>query len=59
MSMSKELKESQWSSPYNDIPVYYCKSCLSLSIHVIGQREDNDSLCTHCNRTDIGQTHIS
>ena len=56
--MSKELKESQLQSHYNDRPVYYCKNCLSLAIQVIGEREDNDSLCTHCNRTDVDTTHI-
>ena len=53
------LREEQLQNPYNDTPVYYCKNCLSLSIQIIGNPEDDDSLCTHCNRTDIDQTHIS
>lgn len=52
------LKEKQLNSPYNEEPVHYCKSCLSLSIKIIGDPKDNDSLCTFCNRTDIGQAHI-
>lgn len=52
------LKEDQWNSQYNDIPVYYCNNCLSLAIQIIGKPEDNDSLCTYCNRTDVKQTHI-
>lgn len=52
------LKESQWNSQYNDRPVYYCSSCLSLAIQIIGNPEDNDSLCMYCNRTDIKQAHI-
>lgn len=54
----KMLREEQQNSPYNDIPVYYCKSCLSLAIQIIGNVEDGDSVCLHCNRTDIDTTDI-
>ena len=53
------LTESQLNSQYNEEPVYYCKSCLSLAIEIIGAPEDNDSVCTKCNRTDIGVASIS
>ena len=52
------LKDTQLNNPYNETPVHYCKSCLSLAIEIIGKPEDNDSVCTHCNRTDIGVTDI-
>lgn len=52
------LKEQQLNSHYNELPVYYCRSCLSLAIQIIGKPEDEDSLCVECNRTDIGQTDI-
>ena len=55
----KPLREEQLNSPYNDEPVYYCKSCLSLCIEIIGNPEDEDSVCVRCNRTDIGKTDIS
>jgi hypothetical protein len=29
-----------------------------LAIKIIGIPEDNDSVCIHCNRTDIGETDI-
>lgn len=48
------LKESQLNIHYNELPVYYCRSCLSLAIQIIGKPEDEDSLCIECNRTDIG-----
>lgn len=54
----KPLREEQLKSPYNDEPVFYCKSCLSLAIQIIGVPEDGDSVCIKCNRTDIGQTNI-
>ena len=54
----KQLSQQSLDSPYNEEPVYYCKSCLSLAIQIIGEPEDEDSVCTHCNRTDIGQTDI-
>ena len=52
------LREKQLNSPYNAEPVYYCKSCLSLAIQIIGNPEDDYSMCTHCNRTDMGITDI-
>lgn len=54
----KPLREEQLKSLYNDEPVFYCKSCLSLAIQIIGVPEDGDSVCIKCNRTDIGQTNI-
>ena len=54
----RPLTQSQLNSQYNDEPVYYCKNCLSLSIEIIGAPEDDDSVCTKCNRTDIGKTDI-
>lgn len=39
---------------YNDIPVFYCKRCLSLNIKsVIGM-----DYCDSCNSTNIEQCHI-
>lgn len=39
---------------YNDIPVFYCKKCLSLNIKtVIGM-----DYCDACNSTNIAQCHI-
>lgn len=39
---------------YNDIPVFYCKKCLSLNIKsVIGM-----DYCDDCNSTNIEQCHI-
>ena len=54
----KPLKESQLNNPNNNEPVYYCKKCLSLHIQIIGQPEDDNSVCVKCNRTDIGITDI-
>jgi hypothetical protein len=39
---------------YNDIPVFYCKKCLSLKIKsVIGM-----DYCDDCNSTNIDKCHI-
>lgn len=54
----RELRESQVANPYNNEPVYYCKKCLSLAVQVIGNWEEEDSVCSICNRTDVGQTDI-
>lgn len=53
-----QLKQTQLSNQYNDEDVHYCKNCLSLAVQIIGDPEDNDSVCVQCNRTDIGQTDI-
>lgn len=42
---------------YNNIPVHYCKCCLSLNIKTVIANSDLD-FCEDCGATDIGQTHI-
>ena len=42
---------------YNDIPVHYCKSCLSLRIKTVVANSNLD-YCDECGSTDIGQSHI-
>lgn len=45
------------TSDYNNEPVYYCKSCLSLKIKTVTAGLDLD-YCDECSSTDIGQTDI-
>lgn len=40
---------------YNDEPVFYCKTCLSLKIKTVVSDLD---YCDDCGATDIGQAHI-
>lgn len=42
---------------YNDIPVYYCKQCLSLKIKTVPHIMDMD-YCDDCNSTNIDKTSI-
>lgn len=42
---------------YNDEPVFYCKSCLSLRIKTVAVDLGLD-YCDECSSTDIGQSHI-
>lgn len=42
---------------YNDIPVFYCKDCLSLMIKTVAEDSDLD-YCDECGSTDIGNLHI-
>lgn len=42
---------------YNDEPVFYCKSCLSLKVKTVVVGSDLD-FCDECGSTDIGQAHI-
>ena len=53
-----KLNRTQKESEYNEDPVYYCKSCLSLAVQTIGEPEYGDSVCLNCNRTDIGLIDI-
>lgn len=40
---------------YNDIPVAYCRKCMSLNIFTM---DDNEDYCTECGSTDIDYVHI-
>lgn len=42
---------------YNDEPVFYCKSCLSLKIRSIPSMNESE-YCDECSSTDIGQCNI-
>lgn len=42
---------------YNDIPVFYCKHCLSIKIKTVLEDSDLD-YCDECGSTDIEQAHI-
>lgn len=50
--MANTLKEQ-----YNNEPVFYCKSCLSLKVKTVIVDSDLD-YCDECGSTDIGQTSI-
>lgn len=44
---------------YNDIPVYYCKRCLSLKVITVDMGDDQSfDYCDECGCTDIGETNI-
>ncbi len=45
------------NSSYNDEPVLYCKSCLSLKVKRVSSDIDLD-YCDDCGSTDIEQAHI-
>lgn len=52
-----ELKESKQQEEYNNIPVLYCKHCLSLKIRNIPRIEDSD-YCDECGSTNIESCSI-
>lgn len=57
----ENLREASLNSQYNNEPVHFCKSCLSLHIEVLGNPESeecNDAYCVKCNRTEIATTNI-
>lgn len=45
------------SKGYNDVPVHYCKNCLSLKIKTVIEGLNLD-YCDECGSTDIEQIHI-
>lgn len=51
------LNEERQPNEYDDIPVLYCKRCLSLRILDISRIEDSD-YCDDCGSTDIGLSLI-
>lgn len=55
--MEGNLKEKSKLDEYNDVPVYYCKGCLSLKIKTVSEGLDLD-YCDECGCTEIEQLHI-
>lgn len=49
--------KSKKSKSYNDIPVYYCRRCLSLKIKPIPLLNNKD-YCVECGSADVGQCSI-
>ena len=54
--MSNLNTENQ-PNDYNEVPVLYCKHCLSLNIRNIPRMGDSD-YCDECGSTDIGECSI-
>lgn len=50
--------EKEENIEYNDLPVYYCKDCLSLKIKNVREQADL-CYCEDCGSTSIGTTHIN
>lgn len=46
------------NTPYNDIPVMYCKKCLSLNIRHV-RSIDGSEYCDECGNTDLAEAHIT
>jgi hypothetical protein len=42
---------------YNQIPVFYCRKCLSLKIRDV-EHIDNSEYCDDCGSTDIAQASV-
>lgn len=42
---------------YNQIPVFYCRKCLSLKIRDV-EHIDNSEYCDNCGSTDIAQASV-
>lgn len=51
------LNQKTNSKEFNDEPVFYCKSCLSLKVKTV-LVDSNLDYCDECGSTDIGQTSI-
>lgn len=56
-NMAKEEQvDRSPENEYNQEPVFYCKSCLSLAVKEL--EEDSVDICIDCGRADIGVTDI-
>lgn len=56
-NLSTEVKQFELETPkeeYNNIPVVYCKHCLSLAI----RHSDGIDYCDKCGGTETGEAHI-
>lgn len=57
MNILKREQIKEQTEEYNDIPVLYCKRCLSLKIKAVASMKDSD-YCDECGSTDIDSCHI-
>ena len=57
MSNSPTKTERLPKEEYNNVPVYYCKDCLSLRVMSVPGIDDAE-FCDECNSTNIGQCSI-
>lgn len=52
------IRKRRWpKEEYNNIPVHFCKECLSLRVMSVAGM-DEASYCDDCGSTDIGETSI-
>lgn len=51
------IMDNMNKTDYNNIPVFYCKNCLSLKIFSV-DHVDNSEYCDECGSTDIEQTSV-
>ena len=42
---------------YNEVPIFYCKHCLSLKVRYVSSIEDSE-FCDECGSTDIAQENV-
>lgn len=52
---TRALQSNPNKEAYNNVPVAYCKHCLSLKVRGL----DGMSYCDDCGSTDIDECHIS
>lgn len=59
MQHTKDIlrKQKQYSSTYNEEPVYYCENCLSLKIMRINDHDDY-CFCDECGSSSIETANI-
>lgn len=53
--MTTYLKRNIMAEEYDQVPVYYCRQCLSIKIKSINSCVD---YCDECGSTDVGETDI-
>ena len=46
---------------YNNVPIHYCKTCLSINLKVVEFAAQNREVtfCVTCGNTDIDSTHVT
>ena len=56
--MKKKNRMVTRKDDYNNVPVSYCKTCLSISIKNIKSPELAEGYCASCGNTDIETAHV-
>ncbi len=59
LERSSVIRTMPVRNSFNDDPITYCKTCLSIAVKITSVDKQKVDYCSNCGNTDIGVSHIS